>query len=49
MHMRRPKEGLPFLSPAMLDATDISERPDLELFGPLLQVIRVSDFEQAIA
>lgn len=49
MHMRRPKEGLPFLSPAMLDATDISERPDLELFGPLLQVIRVRDFEQAIA
>lgn len=49
IHMRRPKEGLPFLSPAMLDATAISERPDLELFGPLLQVIRVSDFEQAIA
>ncbi|UVI38491.1 succinylglutamate-semialdehyde dehydrogenase [Qipengyuania spongiae] len=48
MHMRRLKEGLPFLSPAMLDATDMNERLDLELFGPLLQVIRVRDFDEAI-
>src|SRR3546814_8434701 len=25
------------------------ERPDIELFGPLLQVVRVSSFEDAIA
>ena len=48
MHMRRLKEGLPFLSPAMLEATDMNERLDLELFGPLLQVIRVRDFDAAI-
>lgn len=44
----RPREGLPFLTPALLDATYMSERPDIELFGPLLQVIRVADLEQAI-
>ena len=48
MHMKRPDESLPFLSPSILDATDIHERPDIELFGPLLQVIRVPDFEEAI-
>ncbi|WP_246034463.1 succinylglutamate-semialdehyde dehydrogenase [Qipengyuania marisflavi] len=48
MHMKRPDENLPFLSPAILDATDIHERPDIELFGPLLQVIRVADFNEAI-
>ncbi|QPC99614.1 succinylglutamate-semialdehyde dehydrogenase [Qipengyuania soli] len=49
MHMKRKDESLPFLSPAILDATDIAERPDIELFGPLLQVIRVADFDAAIA
>ena len=29
--------------------TDLPERPDIELFGPILQVIRVNDFEEAIA
>ncbi|WP_324829244.1 succinylglutamate-semialdehyde dehydrogenase [Qipengyuania zhejiangensis] len=48
MHMKRPDEKLPFLSPSILDATDISNRPDIELFGPLLQVIRVADFDEAI-
>jgi succinylglutamic semialdehyde dehydrogenase len=27
----------------------MKERPDVELFGPLLQVIKVDDFDQAIA
>jgi succinylglutamic semialdehyde dehydrogenase len=48
-HMRRPMGELPFLSPGLIDTTDMSERPDVELFGPLLQVIRVDDFDQAIA
>lgn len=47
--MRRLKEGLPFVSPGILDVTDVSGREDRELFGPLLQVIRVADFEAAIA
>lgn len=48
-HMARPIEGRPFLTPAIIDVTDMPERPDIELFGPLLQVIRVSTFEDAIA
>ncbi|MGF7201935.1 succinylglutamic semialdehyde dehydrogenase [Sphingobium olei] len=47
-HMVRPQKGLPFLSPAIIDVTAMKERPDVELFGPLLQVIRVSDFDTAI-
>ena len=47
--MTRPFEGLPFLTPGIVDVTAITDRPDVELFGPLLQVIRVSDFDQAIA
>lgn len=49
VHLRRPDEKLPFLTPAILDATDIADRPDIELFGPLLQTIRVSDLDAAIA
>lgn len=49
VHLRRPDENLPFLTPAILDATDIAERPDIELFGPLLQAVRVPDFDAAIA
>lgn len=48
-HMVRPRPNLPFLTPAMIDTTAMTERPDVELFGPLLQVIRVDDFDEAIA
>ena len=48
-HMVRPKKGLPFVSPAIIDVTAMTERPDVELFGPLLQVIRVAEFGDAIA
>lgn len=48
-HMRRKRDDLPFLSPAIIDVTDMPERPDIELFGPLLQVVRVDDFDDAIA
>ncbi|MCB2066658.1 MAG: succinylglutamate-semialdehyde dehydrogenase [Erythrobacter sp.] len=49
-HMRRPLgEDMPFLSPAIIDTTAMKERPDVELFGPLLQVVKVDDFDQAIA
>ena len=47
-HMVRTAKGLPFVTPAMIDVTAMTERPDIELFGPLLQVIRVPDFESAI-
>ncbi len=48
-HLRSPREGLPFLTPGLIDTTTMDERPDVELFGPLLQVVRVDDFDQAIA
>ena len=33
----------------VLDTTTLKDRPDVELFGPLLQVIRVADLDEAIA
>lgn len=48
-HLVRLHETLPFLSPAIIDTTAMKDRPDVELFGPILQVIRVTDFDQAIA
>ncbi len=48
-HLRRPVEDKPFLLPGIIDMTGASERPDMELFGPILQVVRVADFDQAIA
>lgn len=48
-HMVRMRDDLPFLSPAIIDVTGVAERPDVELFGPLLQVVKVNDFDEAIA
>lgn len=48
-HMARPLDERPFLTPGIIDVTDMDERPDIELFGPILQIIRVPDFETAIA
>ncbi|HVL79918.1 MAG TPA: succinylglutamate-semialdehyde dehydrogenase [Sphingomicrobium sp.] len=44
----RPFEERPYLTPALIDVTDVGERPDEELFGPVLQLIRVKDFDAAI-
>ncbi len=49
LHMRRTVIDLPYLSPGIIDVTDVPERPDIELFGPLLQVIRVPDLDAGIA
>ena len=47
--MRRVKPQQPFVTPGIIDTTDIPDRPDIELFGPLLQVIRVPDLDAGIA
>ncbi len=39
----------PFLLPALYDTTDASGLPDSELFGPVLQLTRVADWDAAIA
>ncbi len=38
----------PFLTPGLIDVTGVGDR-DVELFGPVLQVIRVADFAAAMA
>lgn len=48
-HMERPIPGRPFVTPAMIDMTEAKEKPDVELFGPILQVVRAKTFEAAIA
>jgi succinylglutamic semialdehyde dehydrogenase len=46
--LQRRMEDKPFLSPALIDMTGAKERPDEEIFGPVLQLIRVKDFDAAI-
>lgn len=48
-HLLRPRGELPFLSPALIDVTGMADRPDVELFGPILQIVRVGDFDEALA
>jgi succinylglutamic semialdehyde dehydrogenase len=49
VQLERPLNDFPFLSPALIDVTEVKERPDMELFGPLLQMVRVPDFDAALA
>ena len=44
----RPFQERPYLTPALIDVTEVKELPDEEIFGPVLQVIRVKDFDEAI-
>lgn len=48
-HLERRIADKPFLSPSMIDVTEMNDRPDIELFGPILQVVRVHSFDDAIA
>ena len=48
-HLERLRDDRPFLMPAIIDMTAATERPDIELFGPVLQVYREQDFDAAIA
>lgn len=47
MEQRDPALG--FVSPAILDVTDVRELPDEEHFGPLAQIIRYTGLDEAIA
>ena len=47
--LARPDAARPFLSPALIDMTGIAGRADEEIFGPVLQLFRVADFDAAIA
>lgn len=49
LEMRRLDEGPAYLSPGILDVSEVAELPDEEYFGPLLTVLRYDDFSEAIA
>lgn len=46
--LKRVTDGLPFLTPAIIDVTGCTV-PDEEIFGPVLQIVRVADFDAAMA
>lgn len=48
LEMQALDQGPAFVSPGIIDVTGVSDRPDEEVFGPLLQVIRVPDLNAAI-
>ncbi|OYD75654.1 UNVERIFIED_ORG: succinylglutamic semialdehyde dehydrogenase [Burkholderia sp. CF145] len=47
MEQRDPKLG--FVSPAILDVTNVTNLPDEEHFGPLAQIVRYGSFDEAIS
>jgi succinylglutamic semialdehyde dehydrogenase len=48
LRARKLKDNLPFISPAIIDVSNVENLPDEEYFGPLLQVIRVFSMEEAV-
>lgn len=49
LRMQQLRENLPFVSPAILDMTGVKNIPDEEYFGPLLQLHRVENMDEAVA
>lgn len=47
--MEQLKEKTGLLTPGLMDVTHVLNRPDEEIFGPFLQLIRVKNFVDAIA
>lgn len=48
LEMHRINPNLPFLTPGLIDVTAVRNRKDEEIFGPLLQLIRVANLQEAI-
>jgi succinylglutamic semialdehyde dehydrogenase len=48
LEMRGSPYDPSYLSPGLIDVTNVQNRPDAEYFGPLLQLIRVENFDAAI-
>lgn len=46
--LRHLRAGTGLVSPGLVDVTAVADRADEELFGPLLQLIRVPDFAAAL-
>ena len=48
VEMKTLKDNSALLSPGLIDVTNIKKKRDKEIFGPLLQLIRVKNFNEAI-
>jgi succinylglutamic semialdehyde dehydrogenase len=48
LEMQQRDPALGFVSPAILDVTEVADLPDEEHFGPLAQIIRYRTFDAAI-
>lgn len=48
LELKKLKPGTGLVSPGLIDVTAVNELPDEEYFGPLLQVIRYSELDDAI-
>jgi len=46
--LEHKETGTGFVSPGIIDVSNINQMPDEEHFGPLLKVYRYTDFDQAI-
>lgn len=46
--LRKMRPGTGFVSPGLIDVTSVTQLPDQEHFGPLLQLCQYTDFEEAI-
>ncbi|MCL1114527.1 MULTISPECIES: succinylglutamate-semialdehyde dehydrogenase [Shewanella] len=48
IELTQVEAGKGIVTPGLIDVTHVAELPDEEYFGPLLQLVRYSDFDQAI-
>ncbi|MEM0927796.1 MAG: succinylglutamate-semialdehyde dehydrogenase [Pseudomonadota bacterium] len=46
--MARTDDGAAYVTPGLLDVTDMASDPDEEIFAPLLKLIRVKSFDEAV-
>ena len=46
--MKRLGDCMTVLSPGIIDVTYLKTKKDFEIFGPLLQIIRIGDLDEAI-
>ncbi len=48
IEMKHLQPSTGFINPGLMDVTAVADRPDQEIFGPFLQIIRVKDLQEAI-
>ncbi|MGQ4277113.1 succinylglutamate-semialdehyde dehydrogenase [Pseudidiomarina sp. E22-M8] len=48
LRMQQKDHHLGFVTPGIIDVTNVEDMPDIEHFGPLLKVYRYTDFDAAI-